>query len=272
MECGRGHRHWGRYGAAGLLLRTLDEPGEVRVLLQHRAAWSADGDTWGIPGGARDSAEAWVAAALREAAEETRVDTCAVRVRGTSEDDHGGWSYVTVLADTPTPLPVTPDHESADLAWVAEREVEALRLHPGFAATWPQLRARPITLVVDAANVVGSRPDGWWRDRAAATDRLRRDLEHLRAAVIRVLVVVRRVALVVEGAARNVATPPDAWVEVVVADGSGDDSIVATAQRGRDDGEDPVVVTADRELRARARVAALGPSWLLAALERDWST
>ncbi|MEV1288966.1 hypothetical protein [Micromonospora sp. NPDC049679] len=28
-------------------------------------------------------------------------------------------------------------------------------------------------LVVDAANVVGSRPDGWWRDRAGATVRLR---------------------------------------------------------------------------------------------------
>ncbi|MBF9131576.1 hypothetical protein I0C86_21795, partial [Plantactinospora sp. S1510] len=41
------------------------------------------------------------------------------------------------------------------------------------------MTAEPL-LVVDAANVVGSKPDGWWRDRAAATARLRDRLAPLR--------------------------------------------------------------------------------------------
>ena len=49
VEIGDGRRFWGRFGAAGLLLRDPDG----RVLLQHRATWSHFGDTWGLPGGAR---------------------------------------------------------------------------------------------------------------------------------------------------------------------------------------------------------------------------
>src|SRR3954465_11452407 len=53
-RCDRGHVHWGRYGAAGLLVVA---PGP-QVLLQHRAPWSHGGDTWGVPGGARRRGEA----------------------------------------------------------------------------------------------------------------------------------------------------------------------------------------------------------------------
>lgn len=60
-----GHRHWGPYGAAGLLIRC----GEA-YLLQLRAAWTHHGGTWGIPGGARHQGEGSYAAACREAAEE----------------------------------------------------------------------------------------------------------------------------------------------------------------------------------------------------------
>lgn len=52
-----GAAFWGRFGAAGLLLRAPDPGGTAAVLLQHRAAWSHQGGTWGLPGGARDSHE-----------------------------------------------------------------------------------------------------------------------------------------------------------------------------------------------------------------------
>ncbi|MEE1941139.1 NTP pyrophosphohydrolase [Streptomyces sp. TRM 70361] len=102
-------------------------------------------------------------------------------------------------------------------------------------------------LVVDAANVVGSVPDGWWRDRHGAAERLRDRLvsraEHGEEEIV----------LVVEGAARGVASVPG--VRVVSAPGSGDDAIVAlVAAEGP--GRRCVVVTADRGLRAR--VTALG--------------
>ncbi|MGS2617439.1 hypothetical protein ACVCAH_23375 [Micromonospora sp. LZ34] len=117
-------------------------------------------------------------------------------------------------------------------------------------------------LIVDAANVVGSRPDGWWRDRAGATARLRDALVPVAAAGLpdRLPPPVE-VVLVVEGAARDV--PSVAGVRVLAADRSGDDAIVdlaaATPERRR------LVVTADRELRERVTTLGAevyGPRWL----------
>jgi len=137
-RCTAGHKHWGRFGAAGLL---LGAPGPS-VLLQHRASWSHHGDTWGVPGGARTSRESAVEAALREAAEETGLDAAGATVRAELLDDHGGWSYTTVLASTQVRLSVHAlDRESTDVRWVELDGVESLPLHPGFAATWPALRA-----------------------------------------------------------------------------------------------------------------------------------
>jgi len=108
-------------------------------------------------------------------------------------------------------------------------------------------------LVVDAANVVGSKPDGWWRDRAGATARLRDGLVGINAAGLPDLPGPVEVVLVVEGRARDV--PGIDGVRVVCAPGSGDDAIVAlVAAEGTD--RQVVVVTADRELRRR--VIALG--------------
>jgi 8-oxo-dGTP diphosphatase len=139
----RGQRHWGRFGAAGLLLVDRRAPGVPVVLLQHRATWTADGGTWGIPGGARDSHEDAVAAALREALEETGVPSAAVHVSGEPlVDDRGGWSYTTVLGELVSDVTLVLESESEALAWVAVDEVERRALHPGFAGTWPVLRAR----------------------------------------------------------------------------------------------------------------------------------
>jgi 8-oxo-dGTP pyrophosphatase MutT (NUDIX family) len=152
------------------------------VLLQRRTWWSHHGGTWGLPGGARDSHETAVAAALREAAEECGVPADAVRQRGLFIDDHGGWSYVSVLADADAPFAVQSDYDETDeVAWVELPKVTELDLHPGLAAHWAELQDQlsPVTIIVDGANVVGSRPDGWWRDRAGAALRLRDQLAPL---------------------------------------------------------------------------------------------
>ena len=146
--CALGHRHWGRHGAAGLLLRRWDHHGvgsdhgstATSVLLQHRAAWTSDGGTWSLPGGARDSHESVIQAALREAHEEAGIDRASVAVAGEWLDDHGGWSYTTVIGDVVGPLRLAPNAESAELRWVAEPDVADLALHPGFAGSWPSLR------------------------------------------------------------------------------------------------------------------------------------
>jgi 8-oxo-dGTP diphosphatase len=283
-QCALGHRHWGLDGAAGLLLRDRTG-GSDRVVLQHRAWWSHQGGTWGVPGGARDSDETAVQAALRETDEETGVPPTGVRPYGMLVDDHGGWSYSTVLGEPRVPVRPRPvGHESEDVRWVDVPDVDALPLHPGFAAAWPLLRAAPapLRLIVDAANVVGARGkgDGWWRDRAGATRRLLDDLaplgrglpadelpEGLDAGGLTLLF--PRVVVVVEGAARAVLDDGrDGPVDVVGAAGSGDDTLVEeAANRGADRA---VVVTADRGLRERLDAAGagwVGPSWLLRRLD-----
>jgi 8-oxo-dGTP diphosphatase len=137
--------HWGRYGAAGLLLRAPLKDGTTAVLLQHRAEWSHHGDTWGLPGGALDSHETPEEAALREAYEEAGLASERLQVRHsvvTAEVRGPGdmyWSYTTVVADAPETLPTVPNLESTALSWVAVGEVSRLNLHPGFAASWTLL-------------------------------------------------------------------------------------------------------------------------------------
>ncbi|MCD7442963.1 NTP pyrophosphohydrolase [Streptomyces lincolnensis] len=102
----------------------------------------------------------------------------------------------------------------------------------------------PLLVIVDAANVVGSVPDGWWRDRRGAAERLR---DRLAADGVPGHTGPVEIVLVVEGAARGVESVPGVRVED--APGSGDDHMVALVARA---GERPVlVVTADRELRHR---------------------
>lgn len=273
LECDRGHRHWGTFGAAGLLLFTAID-GRAHVLLQHRAAWCHHGDTWGIPGGARDSHESAVAAALREAGEEAGIDASRVTVHRESVDDHGGWRYTTVLAYAAEPPPTTPNRESQALVWLPVADVNTVDLHPGFGATWPSVRARGVRILIDTANVVGSRPTGWWRDRAGSTTTELIRLSRLWSRLVSLSAgddgLVVAVIAVLEGEARAAENPTG--IETVHASGSGDDTIVAVAERlvrqdapPRDRNADAlVVVTADRALRRRLpqSVQAVGPSWL----------
>jgi hypothetical protein len=104
---------------------------------------------------------------------------------------------------------------------------------------------RPV-LIVDAANVVGSVPDGWWRDRRGAATRLRDALAPVAAAGVAGLAGPVEVVLVVEGAARGIEDRPE--VRVVAAPGSGDDTI---AELARAAAGEVWVVTADRALRDR---------------------
>ncbi|MEU5896966.1 MULTISPECIES: NTP pyrophosphohydrolase [Streptomyces] len=102
-------------------------------------------------------------------------------------------------------------------------------------------------VVVDAANVVGSVPDGWWHDRRGAAERLRDSLVRYAEEGLPGHPGPLEVVLVVEGAARGVESVPGVRVES--ASGSGDDRIVEVAASAA--GRPCLVVTADRELRRR---------------------
>jgi hypothetical protein len=118
-------------------------------------------------------------------------------------------------------------------------------------------------LLVDAANVIGSRPNGWWRDRPGA----RTFVEQLRAAALAGRLP-GPVVVVLEGASRR-GVPEGAAHDVTVihAPGSGDDQLIAVAA----DASGPVtLVSADRALRRRAEAVGaevVGPGWLMEQLE-----
>ncbi|HWI01632.1 MAG TPA: hypothetical protein VNT27_14995 [Propionibacteriaceae bacterium] len=132
---------------------------------------------------------------------------------------------------------------------------------------------RDVVLLVDIANVMGSRPDGWWRDRAAAATRLLTGLEPLTGAVVLLpeepeAVRIAEVRAVLEGDAKRADGP--AGVSVLRAERDGDSEIVDEASRLTASGTTPLVVTADRGLRRRLPEPALivGPGWLNRLLGR----
>ena len=145
-------------------------------------------------------------------------------------------------------------------------------------------------LVVDAANVVGSRPDGWWRDRPGAARRLAGQIVAVLVARPEDLVealagrsptstgtagsdpaeAAVQVHLVLEGAAneaRDLPTHP--LLAVVHAVTDGDAAIVALVEEQAGGDDRVLVVTADRALRERVRAAGAEvtePGTLLGAL------
>jgi hypothetical protein len=131
-------------------------------------------------------------------------------------------------------------------------------------------------LLVDAANVVGARPDGWWRDRAGAASRLLTRLAGLPGRRMTgpdgAHLTCGEVVAVVEGRARDVAAPEG--VTVMRAPGSGDDVLAEEAGRRVAAGQALLVVTADRGLRARlpAGTPVTGPGWLWQRLDEADAT
>lgn len=150
--------------------------------------------------------------------------------------------------------------------------------------------SRVAVLVIDMANVVGSVPDGWWRDRAAAAHPLLAGLVPLSGRTVTGPdgdpLRLGRVVAVLEGGANRVTWPPDREpgphdgggsddgtgqdLTVIRADGSGDDAIAALVADLVAAGDRVLAVTADRGLRARlpAEVATIGPGWLNTLLGR----
>jgi 8-oxo-dGTP pyrophosphatase MutT (NUDIX family) len=142
-RCALGHVHWGRAGAAGLLLHRDGHHGP-EVLLQHRAPSVQHPRTWSIPGGGLHAGEPPLLGALREAREEMGLPPGNITPGPVYVDDHGGWTFTTVLARPTGPLEVSSlrlNREATTAAWLRVDQLDAVRLHPGLAATLPQLRS-----------------------------------------------------------------------------------------------------------------------------------
>ena len=142
-------------------------------------------------------------------------------------------------------------------------------------------------VVVDVANVMGARADGWWRDRAGAARRLCLEVKALTGRPDGSAPEVAAWVLVLEGQAREAvalladelneldeglderADGEPAIVRLVSAPGSGDDAIVSVVADAAARSETCLVVTADRELRRRCEelnASVVGPGWLLRLL------
>jgi 8-oxo-dGTP pyrophosphatase MutT (NUDIX family) len=276
VEAPTGERYWGRFGAAGLLAY---DP-QRGVLLQHRVSWSHFGGTWALPGGARHQGESAVDGAMRESAEEAGVPDGSVQPRLLSVLDLGYWSYATLVADVVAPFEaVISDPESVELSWVPVDVVDGYPLHPAFAESWSHLRelleVRPV-VVVDAANVVGAVPDGWWRDRPGAAARLLARLRDWAEAGVAGTqlelpehIWYPQVVVVLEGRAKDAAATASGPVTVVHAPGEGDDEILAQAADAVEAGRRVTVITSDRGLVERVTAVgatARGAGWLLERL------
>ncbi|MBT1173626.1 Maf family protein [Bifidobacterium sp. MA2] len=147
VDCACGRKHWGTNGASGILLARRDPAsGEVtHVVMQHRAKWSAEGGTWGIPGGATADGESPIEGALRESYEEANITPEDIEVVGSYREDHGPWAYTTVFAFEKPGHEVRPhanDDESMEIAWMPLERIPELRLLTAMRTDWPRFEAR----------------------------------------------------------------------------------------------------------------------------------
>ena len=147
-RCDQGHTHWGRNGAAGMLLRHEDPNGIARYFLQQRGPDVQNPGTWSTPGGAIEDHESPQDAAMREATEELG-QFPVNNLQHLHTLDHGGWAYHTMQADVPQPFyphgSGWDPNETSDAGWFTPHEVDELPLHPGFREGWDQYKpnARP---------------------------------------------------------------------------------------------------------------------------------
>jgi 8-oxo-dGTP pyrophosphatase MutT (NUDIX family) len=135
-----GSMRWGKYGAAGVLVRHIGPDG-TWYFLARRSMHCHRGGTWAIPGGALDLGEAPVEGALREFDEEIGHLLDTFELGQTHQDDHGGWSYWTVIIDVPHRFdpPASLGWETAEARWVADHELSELELFDAFSSTLTHL-------------------------------------------------------------------------------------------------------------------------------------
>ena len=139
-----GTLRWGRFGAAGVLVRWAgDGDGAPWYFLARRSEWCHQGGSWAIPGGALNQGESPIDGALREFSEEVGVvlDDCALQVVDIHEDDHGGWSYWTIVLEVPEPFeaPSVLHWETAEARWVPASALSELELFDAFRDTLTRL-------------------------------------------------------------------------------------------------------------------------------------
>lgn len=138
MRAADGRPRWGLYGAAGVLVRHVDDDGPW-YFLARRSEHTHRGGTWAIPGGALDLGESPLDGALREFAEEIglKLDEHGFEVAGVHQDDHGGWSYWTVIVDVAERFdaPRSLNWETSEVAWVRRDDIASLELFDAFEAT-----------------------------------------------------------------------------------------------------------------------------------------
>jgi septum formation protein len=161
VSCDCGRRHWGTNGAAGVLLARRDpQTGAVSdIVMQHRAVWSAEGGTWGIPGGAIADGESPIEGALRESFEEANITAQDIEVIGSYREEHGSWAYTTVLAfEKPghRVMPRANDDESLEIEWVPFAQVSERRLLTALRTDWPNFAARLQKLAASYAAMHGA--------------------------------------------------------------------------------------------------------------------
>ena len=139
-----GSRRWGLFGAAGVLVRHLaGHEAEPQYFLARRSMHTHLGGTWAIPGGALDQGETPLEGALREFDEEIGVPLHQhqFEIAQVHEDDHGGWSYWTLVVDVGEPFeaPATLTWETSEARWVRRSELGELELFGAFRATLDRL-------------------------------------------------------------------------------------------------------------------------------------
>ena len=136
-----GSMRWGRFGAAGLLARHIDADGTAWYFLARRSLHTHQGGTWALPGGALDHGESPEEGAIREFGEEIGTPLGPYLVVDVIQDDHGGWSYWTVVVEVEErfPVPSVLHWETAEARWVSGDEVHRLELFGAFRATLPRL-------------------------------------------------------------------------------------------------------------------------------------
>jgi 8-oxo-dGTP pyrophosphatase MutT (NUDIX family) len=137
---------WGQYGAAGLMLRHVDDNGVERFLMVERGPGISDPGKWQFPGGAKEEKESFYEGASREVIEELglkEADITGGRVHGTHTHEakdvlvpgmHGGtvpWGYVSIAATVDKRLKpdLSTPHaraETSDFKWMTRDEIAAL--------------------------------------------------------------------------------------------------------------------------------------------------